>query len=970
MLQQYFRAKAEHPGVLLAMRVGDFYEFYGEDAEKAAATLEIVLTAREDGGSKIPMAGVPFHAVERYLARLVAAGHKVALCDQLEDPKAAKGLVKRGVTRVLTPGTLMEDAMLSAGQNNFLAAICVQDGRAGLAVLDSSTGEFVVTEVEGDQLEDRLLQELARIRPSELLVGPKAEDFGEVAQSALGTAVTDTPAQSPERAARRLLEQFHVTNLQGFGCEDKPSAVVAASMILSYADQNHLSLAHVDSLATYSVDGFMRLDAATRRSLELTQNMADGSRKYTLLSVLDATVTAMGSRLMRRWIEQALVDAVQIRARHNAVDLMLSKSMIRGDLREALRRLSDIERLVARTSAGLAGPRDLAALRSSLAALPEVLGPLRLISIGRIEELRVQVSDHSETSSLLERALVQEPPHTVRDGGVIRPGYDLELDKLRDLSKNGKRYIADLEQQERVKTGISNLKVGFNSVFGYYLEVSKSQIEKAPPDYIRKQTTANAERFITAELKEHESLVLGAQEKAVALESDLFNRLRLRVAEHSHALLQTARALSEVDVLAALAEAASQNGYVKPEIVEEDVIDVKAGRHAVVESNMTQFVPNDVLLGVRDEGEGGGDAGRATRDAGEGGRDAGRATRDAGEGGRDAGRATRDAGEDGRDAGRGTRDAGEDGRETGRGTRDEGEDGRETGRGTRDEGAERFAAAGRAPQTPDPRPYTQKSARQTPDPLVPPQRLIILTGPNMSGKSTYLRQTALIVLMAQIGSYVPAKEARIGLCDRIFARIGAKDELALGQSTFMVEMIESANILNHATARSLVILDEVGRGTSTYDGLAIAWAMVEHLAAVGAKTMFATHYHQLNALAEQIPGIGNFRVSVEEFGDDIVWTHRVLPGGTDRSYGIHVARMAGVPQSVLARAAEVLADLEETTQAPKAVAPTVQRMQLSLFELEPSQVEQELSKLDVNRLTPIEALKLLDDWKRKFGKGR
>jgi len=854
LLQQYFRIKAEHPGVLLAMRVGDFYEFYGPDAETAAQALEIVLTAREDGGRKIPMAGVPFHAVERYLARLVGQGFKVAICDQLEDPKTAKGLVKRGITRVLTPGTLMEDAMLPAGQNNFLAAICVQDGRAGLALLDSSTGEFVVTEIDGDQLEERLLQELARVRPSELLVGPKAEMFGEAASRALGSSVTDQPTLSPERAARKLIEQFQVANLAGFGIDDKPSAIIAASMVLNYAEANHLSLSHVESLSTYSVEGFMRLDLATRRSLELTQNMSDGSRKYTLLSVLDDTVTPMGSRLLRKWIEQPLLDVDAIRQRHGAVEKFLGSPMQRGDLREALSKISDMERLVSRTAAGLAGPRDLAALKASLKAIPELMRPLRAVAVGRLEEIRSAIADHGELCELLERALVDDPPHTLRDGGVFKEGYDLELDALRELSRNGKRFIAQLEQKERERTGIPNLKVGFNSVFGYYLEVSKSQVDRVPDNYIRKQTTANAERYITAELKDQESKVLGAQEKAVALESDLFARLRVRVADRAGELLRTARALAELDVFLALAETSSKRGYVKPEVVEEDVIEIVAGRHPVVEANSAQFVPNDVFI-----------------------------------------------------------------------TGLEPEEGR-------------------------------------------PNRLIILTGPNMSGKSTYLRQTALIVLMAQIGSFVPCRTARIGLCDRIFARIGAKDELALGQSTFMVEMVESANILNHATQRSLVILDEVGRGTSTYDGLAIAWAMVEHLAVIGAKTMFATHYHQLNALSDQIPSVSNYRVNVEELGDDIVWTHKVLPGGTDRSYGIHVARMAGVPPSVLARATEVLADLENTTRAPSPVQTSTRTLQLSLFEMEPSPVEQELQKLDVNKLTPVQALMLLDDWKRKFGK--
>ncbi|HEY0868510.1 MAG TPA: DNA mismatch repair protein MutS, partial [Fimbriimonas sp.] len=833
MLQQYFAAKAEHPGVLLAMRVGDFYEFYGEDAEKAAAALEITLTGREDGANgRIPMAGVPFHSVEKYLARLLQQGLKVALCDQLEDPKTAKGLVKRGVTRVMTPGTLVEDSMLPSGQNNFLAAICVQDGRAGLALLDSSTGEFVVTEICGDSAQELILQELARARPAEVLVGPNAEGYGEVARNALGSAVTDSPILSLERAVRKLSEQFRVANLAGFGCDDKPSAVVAAGMVLSYAEKNRLNLAHVEGLSAYSVDGFMLLDPSTRKSLELTQNMADGSRRYTLLGVLDETVTAMGARLIRKWVEGPLLDRDTIRHRHEAVERLMAHALVRGDLRDGMRRLADLERLVSRAATGLAGPRDLAALRSSLLSMPVLAEPLRKVGLGRIQELREQMSDHQDLALVLDKAIVPEPPHTLRDGGIIREGHDPELDKLRDLSKNGKSYIASLEQSERQKTGIPNLKVGFNSVFGYYLEVSKQHSGKVPSEYIRKQTTANAERYITAELKEHESLVLGAEEKATALETDLFNRLRSRVAEQSRSLLQTARALAELDSLCSLAEAASKRGYVKPEIVDEDILRVESGRHPVVEATASGFVPNETELGVR-------------RDA---------------------------------------------------------------------SGMEEAVT---------------EPSRLTPD----ASRCLILTGPNMAGKSTYLRQNALIVLMAQIGSFVPAKACRLGLCDRIFARIGAKDELALGQSTFMVEMVESANILNHATPRSLVILDEVGRGTSTYDGLAIAWAMIERLVEIGAKTMFATHYHQLNALADQMPNVANYRVAVEEFGDDIVWTHRVLPGGTDRSYGIHVARMAGVPPSVLVRAQSILNELEQKTEAPK-VSATTQKLQLTLFEFE------------------------------------
>jgi DNA mismatch repair protein MutS len=898
MLRQYFAAKAEHPGVLLAMRVGDFYEFYGEDAEIAAKAIEITLTGRDDGGTRIPMAGVPYHSVEKYLARLIQKGHKVALCDQLEDPKAAKGLVKRGVTRVLTPGTVVEDSMLQAGQNNFLAALCVLDGRVGLATLDPSTGEFAVTEIGGEAVQDQLLQELARLRPAELLAGPDTDAFAEAARI-VGSAVSSLDAPRADLARRRLMEQFGVASLASFGCHDKPSAVVAASMILAYAEKNGLPLGHVDALRTYSVDGFMRLDWPTRRSLELTQNMLDGSRKHTLLWVLDETRTAMGSRLIRRWIEQPLLDAAEIRARHDAAGRLASAALIRADLRDELSHIADIERLVSRSAAGVASPRDLSALRASLRALPRVAAPLARIAAGRLAELLGAISEHGELAETLSAALVEDPPHTVRDGGLVRPGFDTELDKLRELARGGKKYIADLERAERERTGIATLKVGFNSVFGYYLEVTKANLSKVPPDYIRKQTTANAERYITAELKEHESQVLGAEEKALALEAELFSRLRQRVAADAGSLLGTARALAELDVLTSFAEVSEARGYVRPEIVEEDGLEIVAGRHAVVEAAGTGFVPNDLCLGPPDSVS-----------------------------------------------------------------------------VARPPNASRCSDSETSEETL--RPYraqveleqvSREPDRDVDDPPPAPSgwpRLIVLTGPNMSGKSTYLRQTALIVLMAQIGCFVPAKRCRMGLCERIFARIGARDELAMGQSTFMVEMVESANILHHATPTSLVILDEIGRGTSTYDGLAIAWAIAEHLAATGPKTLFATHYHQLNALASQVPSVANYRVSVEEFGDQIVWTHKVLPGGTDQSYGIHVAQMAGVPQGVLARAREVLGELERAGGAPQASVPEVRRLQLTLFEIEKPEVVLELEKVDLNALTPIQALALLDEWKRRY----
>ncbi len=844
MLQQYYQAKAGHPGVLMAIRVGDFYEFYGEDAETAAQLLEITLTGREDGSNgRIPMAGVPFHSVEKYLARLVQAGHRVALCDQLEDPKKAKGLIKRGVTRVLSAGTVLEDSMLQAGNNNFLAAICILDGRAGLATLDPSTGEFLVTELEGENLADRLLQELARLRPAELLHADKEANLGELAHTGLGVATSPSLQPEHRRAEKTLLNHFRVGNLAGFGIDGKPSAVVAASMVLEYASANGLKLDHVESLTSYTLDGFMKLDPSSRRSLELTQNIGDGTKRHTLLSVLDLTVTSMGARLIKRWIEQPLLDKELIERRHVAVGRLIEHALSRGDLRDSLKRVADIERLVSRVVTGLATPRDIVGLRNTLQALPDLDEAFRKVALGLLHELREKMSLHDELAYDLQKAVVNDPPHSTREGGIFRDGFDFGLDQLRDLGKNGKTYIAELEARERKSTGLDKLKVGYNSVFGYYLEVSKLQADRVPEHYIRKQTTANTERYITAELKEHESAVLGADEKAVNLENDLFQSLRARIASQSGALLTTARVIAELDVLISLAEVAMQRRFTRPEMVEEDILEIKAGRHPVVEAQGSLFVPNDLRLNDK-------------------------------------------------------------------------------------------------------------------------ERLIILTGPNMSGKSTYLRQSAMISLMAQIGSFVPAEKARLGLCDRIFTRIGAKDEIALGQSTFMVEMIESANILNNASPRSLVILDEVGRGTSTFDGLAIAWAMVEHLAGLGCKCLFATHYHQMNAIAEQIGTVENYRVSVEEIGDQVVWTHKVLPGGTDRSYGIQVARMAGVPPSVVRRAAEVLGRLEAQDQAPAAVGPSAHNVQLTLFQAETPAIVKELQDMDVEKLTPMQALLKLDEWKR------
>jgi DNA mismatch repair protein MutS len=863
MLQQYFRLKAEYPDVLLAMQVGDFYEFYGPDAEIAARELEIVLTGREDGSNgRIPMAGVPIHAYERYLAKLVQKGYRVAICDQIEDPKLAKGLVKRRVTRVLTPGTVVEDSMLDARANNYLVAAVLGDPIHGLGIVDVSTGEFLTTEIAGEGRQQKLLDELFRLQPAEVLVPEDHEELIQTLREQLSATITPVPLQEwVGREGREiLLRHFGVESLRGFGCEEFTRGLDAAALALRYLQQNQMTaLEHIRTLATYSVERFMYLDATARRHLELTQNLMDGTRRYTLLASIDSTCTPMGARLLKRWLDEPLLEPDAIAARLDAVDALAQQSIRRDALRQMLRPLADLERLAARASTGTANARDLVALRQSLQRLPALYAEadalLRELSQPPtlLATLAPRLAPLSDLCALLERALVDDPPADLKSGGVIRDGYDPELDRLRQVRTDGKQWIAQLEAKERQRTGISSLKVGYNAVFGYYLEVSKPHLNKVPADYIRKQTLANAERFITPELKEQEAILLGAEERINALEFELFSRVRGEVARHTPHLQSLARAIAELDVLCAFAENAVRYRYVRPVVDTEDRIHIVGGRHPVVERfSEKPFVPNDCRLD-------------------------------------------------------------------------------------------------------------------------PTQRLIILTGPNMSGKSTYIRQNALITLMAHIGSFVPAERAEIGLVDRIFTRVGARDELATGQSTFMVEMTETANILNNATPRSLVILDEIGRGTSTYDGLAIAWAVAEYLHAIGCKTLFATHYHYLNDLANRLEGVANYRVAVKEQGDRIVWLHKVLPGGTDRSYGVHVARMAGVPPEVVQRAEQILREFERrgvqgAVQPPTSDAPTVRtkKLQLTLFEAEMHPVLEALRALDITTLSPVEALLKLDELKRKL----
>jgi DNA mismatch repair protein MutS len=869
MLQQYFRAKAEYPEALLMMRVGDFYELYGEDAEIAARELEIVLTGRDDGkNGRVPMAGVPYHAVERYVARLVQKGYKVALMDQMEDPRFARGLVKRKVTRVLTPGTVLEDSMLEERSNNYLVAAVAGEKLSGLGVVDVSTGEFLATEIRGELSLARIVQEIVRLQPAECLVPKDATDLAAAIEEACNATVTlyDPQEYADRRDARQLLLQhFQTQSLRGFGCEDYSVGLEAAAMVLRYLKRNQVSaLQHIRTLSTYSVDNFMYLDAAARRNLELTRSLVDGSRKGTLIEVLDMTRTAMGARLLRRWLDEPLQDIEAIETRLQCVQELVNDSLTREEVRHQLGRLGDLERMTSRIATGVASPRDLAALRQSLQVLPELHAALQPVQTPRLQHLREAIRGIPDLVGFIARAIVDDPPATLKDGGVIRDGFHAELDAIRRAQREGKQWIAELELRERERTGIPSLKVGYNAVFGYYIEVSKPHLSKVPADYLRKQTTANGERFITPELKEMEAQITGAEERALILEQELFSMVREEVALHAPDILDIARAVAELDVLANFAEVAVRNDYHRPVVHPGTHIRIRNGRHPVVERfGMQTFIPNDCVL---DDG----------------------------------------------------------------------------------------------------------------------QRMIVLTGPNMSGKSTYLRQVALICLMAHIGSFVPADEAEIALIDRIFTRVGAHDELATGQSTFMVEMTETATILNHATERSLVVLDEIGRGTSTYDGLAIAWAVAEALVQIGCKTLFATHYHYLNELANLMPGVRNYRVAVKEQGEQIIWLHKVLPGGTDKSYGIQVARMAGVPPEVVARAQEILRDLErQSTQRggmASAIAPDAEavssvkvhkrKLQLTLFEAEKHPVIEELEKMDVTTLSPLEALLKINEWKKQLNTQR
>ncbi len=848
--KQYLEIKRQYPNAIVFFRLGDFYETFDADAEIAARELDIVLTSRNVAkGVRVPMAGIPFHAAENYLARLIEKGYHVAICEQLgETPQ--RGLFPREVVRVVTPGTVVEAGLLPGEANNYLAAVVVEGTHVGLAYADVSTGEFAATHFESADPIGAVRHELVRLQPAEVLLPeslPADADW-----PGHRTPLPDWRFEL-DRTAETLHSHFGVVTLDGFGLDEAPQAIRAAGAILEYLTQTQrASLALLTRLCTYSLSEFMTLDAATRRNLELTETLRTGEVRGSLLGVLDRCVTPMGRRLIRQWIAKPLLDLRQIRSRHDQVEEFVVDGLWRAEVRQGLRPLGDLERLTNRAGAGVATPRDLTSLRHLLQHLPEVRRLLEDHPCAALQPVVSGLDPCSDIRELLEQAISDDPPATLAHVGVIRPGFSAELDGVIRASAEAREWIANLESIERQRTGIRSLKVGYNKVFGYYLEVTKPNADLVPADYIRKQTLVNAERYITPQMKEYEALVLSAEERIREIEGRLFAEVCRRIAEASPRLLGAAKALAVLDAVTALADVAAQKGYVRPEVVEEPVLEIREGRHPVVEEMLSgkRFVPNDAVL---EEGE----------------------------------------------------------------------------------------------------------------------RIRIITGPNMSGKSTYLRQVALIVLMAQIGSYVPARAARVGLSDRIFTRIGAQDEIHAGQSTFMVEMVETANILHHATNRSLLILDEIGRGTSTYDGVSIAWAVVEYLhnhPRLRARTFFATHYHELTRLAETLPGVRNYNVAVSEEGGRVVFLHRIVPGGADRSYGIHVAELAGLPRPVINRAQEILVQFEADSRQPQSAEWAIVR-QLPLFPLTHPMLE-ELRQLDVSSLTPLEALNKLYEWQRRFAAQR
>jgi len=861
MMQKYLETKKEYPDCILFYRLGDFYEMFFDDAITASKELELTLTGKSCGlEERAPMCGVPYHAVEGYLNRLVSKGYKVAICEQVEDPKLAKGLVKREVVRIVTPGTNLNTQSMDETRNNYLMSIAYFQGKIGISVADVTTGDYYLTEVEDNK---KLLDEIMKYHPSEIICNDaftvSGVDLADL-KDRLNIAIYSLEPfyYDEDRCRKSLLKHFHVTSLQGMGIEDFPSGLIAAGALMQYlTNTQKIPLSHFTHLYPYLTSRYMLLDSSTRRNLELTETLREKQKRGSLLGVLDKTKTAMGARTLRQYIEQPLIDKSEIEKRLDGISELSEKAMLRDEIREYLNPIYDLERLLGKVSYKTANPRDLLAFAGSLKMLPSIKVLLNDFSSVILKEIQEETDDLTDVCTLIERAICEEPPLAIREGGIIRDGFDENIDRLRHAKNDGKTWLARLEEEDRERTGIKNLKVKYNKVFGYYFEVTNSFKNMVPEDYIRKQTLTNAERYTNAKLKELEDTILNAEDKLYGLEYDLFCQIRDSIAGEIDRIQRTAKAIARLDVLCSLSYVAERNHYVRPKINEKGVIDIKAGRHPVVEQMISNdmFISNDTYL--------------------------------------------------------------------------------------------------------DNNKYC----------------VSIITGPNMAGKSTYMRQVALIVLMAQIGSFVPADSANISMTDRIFTRVGASDDLASGQSTFMVEMNEVANILRNATSNSLLILDEIGRGTSTFDGLSIAWAVIEHISnkkLLGAKTLFATHYHELTELEGKMNNVNNYCIAVKEKGDDIVFLRKIVKGGADKSYGIQVAKLAGVPDMVIDRAKEIVTQLcdndilekvqsiaidQKETKHKAVKYDEVDLSQMSLFDtVTDEDVLNELKELDVSTLTPLDAL--------------
>lgn len=871
MMAQYLETKKEYPGCILFYRLGDFYEMFFDDAIMVSQELELTLTGKSCGlDERAPMCGVPFHAADGYLTRLVSKGYKVAICEQVEDPKLAKGLVRREVVRIVTPGTNLDTNALDESKNNYIMSIVYVDSRYGMSVADVTTGDFFVTELDSER---KLQDEISKYVPSEiicnepfLMSGIDQEDLRHrmgIAIYALDTGYFDDAA-----ARRTLLDHFHAVDTAGLGLSDYDCGILAAGSLLNYLKElQKTDLSHITKLVPYATGKYMILDSSTRRNLELVETLREKQKRGSLFWVLDSTKTAMGARTLRAYIEQPLIEKAEIERRLNAVSELKKNMITREELREYLNPIYDLERLISRVVYHTANPRDLIAFKTSLQMLPAIQTLMNDFSSGLLCELNQQLDTLDDICSLIEQAIEDDPPISVREGGMIRTGFHPEIDRLRNAKTEGKSWLAKIEEEEREKTGIKNLRIKYNKVFGYYLEVTNSYKDLVPDYYTRKQTLTNAERYITPELKELEETILGAEDRLTALEYDLFCNVRNQIAEQAARIQMTAKSVAAIDVFASFAAVAEQNGYTRPKINEKGLLKIKNGRHPVVERMMNNdmFIANDTFLDNKDN------------------------------------------------------------------------------------------------------------------------RISIITGPNMAGKSTYMRQNALIVLMAQIGSFVPAESANVGIVDRIFTRVGASDDLASGQSTFMVEMNEVANILKNATSSSLLILDEIGRGTSTIDGLSIAWAVVEYISnpkLLGAKTLFATHYHELTELEGKLSNVKNYCIAVRERGDDIIFLRKIIPGGADRSYGIQVAKLAGIPETVIERAKVICEELESAnlsnitrrldvgalidTKARK-LPDEVDMAQISLFDtVKDDDIIRELSEIDLTHITPFDALNKLYELQNKI----